>query len=96
MGGFGVKVSPHDATLLHETRDSVSMEHCSTLFQGVASVSNNLRYLRLRELGEHRQLPSRCRRGMVWEQCSMKQSCIVWIDLNPLPPEFFFSSFFGT
>ena len=37
-----VEVRPHDATLLHETWDSVSMEYCSTLFQGVASISNNV------------------------------------------------------
>ena len=55
-----LKVHPDDAILLHETRDSVPMEHCSTLFQGVTSVSNNVG---LRELGEHRQLPSRRRRG---------------------------------
>ena len=35
-------VCPDDATLLHKTKDSVSMEHCSTLFQGVACVSNNV------------------------------------------------------
>ena len=74
-----VKVRSHDATLLHETMDSVSMEHCSTLFQAVASVSNNVG---LRELGAHRQLLSRCRRGRVREQCSTGQSRIVWIDLQ--------------
>ena len=46
------------------------MEHCSTLFQGVASTSNNVGWLRLRELGAHYQLLSRFRRGRVWEQCS--------------------------
>ena len=44
---------------------------------GVASASNNVG---LRELGAHRQLPSRWRRGKVWEQNSTEQSCIVWID----------------
>ena len=41
------KVRPDDASLLHETRDSASMEHCSSrvLFQVVANVSNNVGYL---------------------------------------------------
>ena len=50
-----IKVSQDDATLLDEIRDSISMEHCSTLFQGVASVSNNVG---LRELVVHRQTAS--------------------------------------
>ena len=37
-----LKVGPDDATLLLGTRDSVPMEHCSTLFQGVASASNSV------------------------------------------------------
>ena len=39
-----VKVSPHDATLLHETGSSVPKVHCTTLFHGVASVSSNVGY----------------------------------------------------
>ena len=39
---FSVKVGPDDATFLFGTRDIVSMEHCSTLSQGVASASNNV------------------------------------------------------
>ena len=35
-----LKVGPDDATLLLGTRDSVPMDQCSTLSQGVASVSN--------------------------------------------------------
>ena len=53
------------------------MKHCSTLFQGVATFSNNVG---LRELGAHRQLLARCRWGRMWEQCSTKQSCIVRIN----------------
>ena len=34
-----LKVRPDDATLLHETKESASMEHCYTLFEGVESVS---------------------------------------------------------
>ena len=37
-----LKVGPDDATLLIGTRDSVPMDHCSTLSQGVASASNNV------------------------------------------------------
>ena len=39
-----LNVGPDDATLLFGTRDSVPMEHCSTLSlsQGVASASNNV------------------------------------------------------
>ena len=37
-----VKVGPDDATFLLGTRDSVPIEHCSTLSQGVASASNNV------------------------------------------------------
>ena len=37
-----LKVGPDDATFLFGTRDSVPMEHCSTLSQGVASTSNNV------------------------------------------------------
>ena len=37
-----LKVGPDDVTLLLGTRDSVPMEHCSTLYQGVASASNNV------------------------------------------------------
>ena len=57
-----IKGRPDDATLLHETRDRVSVEHCSTLFQSVAYVSNNVG---LEELGAHRQLLSEYRRGRV-------------------------------
>ena len=38
-----LKVGPNDATLLFGTRDSVPMEHCSTLSQDVVSASNNVR-----------------------------------------------------
>ena len=46
-----LKVGPDYATLLLGTRDSVPMEHCSTLSQGVASASNNVGYLGLQDLG---------------------------------------------
>ena len=36
---LSIKVRLDDATLFHETRDSVPMGHCSTLFQGVSSVA---------------------------------------------------------
>ena len=39
-----VKVSPHDATLLHETGSSNLNAHCTTLFHGVASVCSNVGY----------------------------------------------------
>ena len=37
-----LKVGPDDATFLLGTRDSVPMELCSTLSQGVASAANNV------------------------------------------------------
>ena len=46
-----LKVGPDDATLPLGTRDSVLMEHCFTLSQGVASASSNVEYLGLRDLG---------------------------------------------
>ena len=67
-GSCNVNVCPDDATLLHETRDSVSFEHC--FMHNVSGVSNNVG---LRVLGAHHQLLSRCRRGRVWEQCSTEQ-----------------------
>ena len=75
-----LKARPHDATLLHETRDSAPWSTAPRCLR-VASVSNNVG---LRELGAHRQLLSRCRWGRVLEQCSTEQSCIVWIDLKRL------------
>ena len=46
-----VQVGPDYATFLLGTRDSVPMKHCSTLSQGVASASNNVWKLGLRDLG---------------------------------------------
>ena len=39
---ISLKVGPDDVTFLLGTRDSVPMEHCSTLSQGVVSASNNV------------------------------------------------------
>ena len=37
---WSVKVRSGDATLLHEARDSVAMEHCSTLLQVFPTMSD--------------------------------------------------------
>ena len=42
-----LNVSPDNATLLYEIRNSVSMEHCFTLFQCVANISNKCRIARI-------------------------------------------------
>ena len=42
MNELLVKVGPDDATLYFGIKDSVPMEHCCTLSQGVASASNNV------------------------------------------------------
>ena len=69
-----ITVRSHDATLPHETGDTISIEHCFALFQGVAT-----QQCRIARAGSTPPvaLKMSSREGLG----AMLQSCIVWIEL---------------
>ena len=77
-----LKFGPDDATLLLGTRYSVPMEHCSALSQGVASASNNVGQLGLRDLRhsgairhcwKHLQHNGTAWNNVSWGHCPLSQ-----------------------
>ena len=88
-----VKAGSDDATLLIGTRDRVTMEHCFTLSQVVASASNSVGYLpsvptlavlAIQHCWKHVQHPGTAWNNAQWDPVlyPKEQSCIVWSDLK--------------
>ena len=80
-----IYVCPYDATFLLGTRDSVPIEHRSTLSQGVASASSNvchsLAVPAIRQCWKHLQHPWTAWNSAPWGHCPKEQSWLVWTDL---------------